>query len=174
MNKPKGVVSATADEQHKTVIDLLERPDRNQLHIAGRLDFNTTGLLLLTNDGRWSRSLSLPNSNIGKRYRVTLAKPLSADYIEAFAQGMHFNYEGITTRPARLDIINEYSAELTLVEGRYHQVKRMFGRFQNPVLELHRVAVGNLQLDPDLEPGSARELTAAELNAISCSEEVHP
>ena len=127
----------------------------------------------MTNDGRWSRALSLPQRNIGKQYRVTLANPLSPEYIEAFAQGMYFDYEGITTRPARLDIINDYCAEVTLVEGRYHQIKRMFGRFQNPVLELHRLAVGNLQLDSALAPGSARELTAAELNTIAARATPH-
>jgi 16S rRNA pseudouridine516 synthase len=163
LNKPAGVVSATKDEQHRTVIDLLERADRNDLHIVGRLDFNSTGLLLLSNDGRWSRQLTAPNKKVTKLYRVQLTKPLQSDYIEAFAEGMYFPFEGITTRPAKLRIISPHLAEVELIEGRYHQIKRMFGRFDNKVLALHRTAIGGVILDPNLRPGQSRELTAQEV-----------
>ena len=166
MNKPIGVVSATKDEQHKTVVDLLDRSDKEQLHIVGRLDFNSSGLLLLTNDGRWSRQLSAPENKVTKLYRVTLDKPVTEDYIQAFAEGMYFPFEGITTRPAKLCILSEYEAEITLTEGRYHQIKRMFGRFNNEVLTLHRLAVGQLSLDSSLSPGQSRELTGWEANYI--------
>jgi len=164
MNKPKGVVSATKDDKHKTVIDLLEQADRDSLHIVGRLDFNSTGLLLLTNDGRWSRQLTEPDRKITKLYRVKLANPITQATINAFAEGMYFEYEDITTRPAQLDIISDYVAEVSLTEGKYHQIKRMFGRFQNEVLELHRIAIGNLKLDPSLAAGESRQLTAEEVN----------
>jgi 16S rRNA pseudouridine516 synthase len=167
LHKPTGIVSATRDDRHHTVIDLLERPDRSSLHIVGRLDINSSGLLLLTNDGRWSRQLSAPQANIYKHYRVTVERPLDAGYIEAFARGMYFDYEGITTRPAGLRIISEHVAEVALVEGRYRQIRRMFGRFDNRVLALHRFAVGNLQLDPTLQPGHSRELTGRELDDIN-------
>ena len=167
MHKPIGVVSATRDEQHKTVIDLLDRSDRSSLHIVGRLDLNSSGLLLLTNDGRWSKGLSLPEKKVSKLYRVALEKPLSNDYIQAFAAGMYFEYEGITTRPVKLDIISEYIAEVSLEEGRYHQIKRMFGRFNNKVISLHRLAVGALVLDHDLLPGQSRDLSAGEVANIS-------
>lgn len=163
LHKPPGVVSATRDDKHTTVIDLIQRSDRAGLHIAGRLDFNSTGLVLLTNDGRWSRHLGLPAARIVKRYRVTLANPVTEEYVAAFAQGMYFAYEGITTRPARLEVINKYTAEVFLEEGRYHQIKRMFGRFQNPVLTLHRSAIGAIELDPLLAPGASRELTTSEV-----------
>jgi len=166
MNKPPGVVSATKDEQHKTVVDLLDRPDKEQLHIVGRLDFNSSGLLLLTNDGRWSRQLSAPENKVTKLYRVTLEKPVTQDYVQAFSEGMYFPFEGITTRPARLCIISKYEVEVTLIEGRYHQIKRMFGRFNNEVLTLHRLAVGSLSLDPLLSPGQSRELTDLEVSNI--------
>ncbi len=166
MNKPIGVVSATADEQHKTVIDLLPASDVSDLHIAGRLDLNSSGLLLLTNDGRWSRALSEPSAGVGKCYRVRLEKPLTEDYIQAFAEGMYFSYEDITTRPVVLTIISDYVAELRLVEGRYHQIKRMFGRFRNPVLALHRISIGNLLLDETLMPGQYRPLTDREVKEI--------
>lgn len=167
MNKPLGVVSATKDEQHKTVIDLLDRIDRNSLHIVGRLDFNSSGLVLLTNDGRWSRRLTAPEMKVVKRYRVTLANPVTDDYVQAFAKGMYFSYENITTQPARLEIINETTADVYLTEGRYHQIKRMFGRFQNQVLTLHRSTVGPLVLDLSLAPGESRELTEIELNEVA-------
>ncbi len=174
MHKPKGVVSATKDRQHKTVVDLLDdsRDDlfnmneHDKLHIAGRLDFNSTGLILLTNDGRWSRELSSPGKNIIKRYRVKLEKPLDERYILAFAQGMYFDYEGITTRPAQLKIISSHVGEVHLTEGRYHQIKRMFGRFQNQVLELHRLSIGGLNLDPQLSPRESRELQQVEATSI--------
>jgi len=167
MNKPAGVISATKDEKHKTVIDLLERPDRDSLHIVGRLDFNSTGLLLLTNDSHWSRQLMEPEKKVPKLYRVKLEKPVTQDMVKAFAEGMYFAYEDITTRPAKLNIINDYEAEVSLVEGRYHQIKRMFGRFQNEVLALHRLAIGNLSLDPTLAAGENRELSSSEVISLT-------
>jgi 16S rRNA pseudouridine516 synthase len=167
LNKPCGIVSATADDQHSTVIDLLEQPWKDQLHIVGRLDFNSTGLVLLTNDGQWSRRLSLPGSKLLKRYRVRVEKALTEDHVEAFRRGLYFKYEDITTRPAQLSILSEFEAEVGLVEGRYHQIKRMFGQFDNKVLNIHRFAVGWLTLDAVLAPGQSRELTSAELEALS-------
>ena len=148
MHKPKGVVSATKDLKHKTVVDLLDKNERDKLHIAGRLDFNSSGLILLTNDGRWSRQLSSPVNKIVKRYRVVLETPLDEHYIDAFSQGMYFDYENITTQPAQLKIISSHVGEVSLTEGRYHQIKRMFGRFQNEVLQLHRLSVGIASFRP--------------------------
>ncbi|AKH69416.1 pseudouridine synthase family protein [Spongiibacter sp. IMCC21906] len=162
LNKPPGVVSATKDRKHTTVLDLIEHPQKNELHIVGRLDFNTTGLLLLSNDGAWSRKVSLPETKLAKVYEVTLSKPLSDKYISVFNEGIYFDYEGIRTQPAKLDILSEYTARLTLVEGKYHQVKRMFGFFQNEVLALHRVSVGLISLG-GLEVGESRPLTDSEL-----------
>lgn len=167
MNKPDGVVSATRDEQHRTVIELLGDDNVQDLHVAGRLDLHSTGLLLLTNDGDWSRSLSAPEQRITKRYRVTLERPLTPEYITAFAEGMYFGYEGITTRPAALRILSDFEAEVELTEGRYHQIKRMFGRFRNPVLALHRFAIGDLELDAALAPGQSRALSTEEISAAS-------
>lgn len=166
LNKPAGVVSATSDARHRTVIDLLNREDARELHIAGRLDINSTGLVLLSNDGSWSRQLALPEQNVWKLYRVTLEQPLTRDYVDAFASGMYFDFEGITTRPATLKIISDYEAEVGLVEGRYHQIKRMFGRFHNRVLTLHRIAIGPVRLDPALAPGQSRDLRPEELGSL--------
>lgn len=161
LHKPVGVVSATRDAQHVTALDLVAWPE--PLHIAGRLDLKSSGLLLLTNDGRWSRGLSAPSANLPKLYEVELRDPLDERYAPAFAAGMAFPYEGIVTRPARLEILAPRVAQVWLTEGRYHQIKRMFGRFRNPVLRLQRLAVGELWLDPALAPGEWRELREEEV-----------
>ena len=166
LHKPKGVVCATQDHQHPTVLDLLEHPHKDQLHIVGRLDLNTTGLVLLTNDGTWSRTISLPQTGLAKTYEVTLAQPVTAEYVEVFRQGIYFAYEGITTQPAELEIDSAHTARLTLTEGKYHQVKRMFGHCQNEVLALHRASVGALTL-AGLAVGHSRELTEAELRTLA-------
>lgn len=165
LHKPQGVVSATKDLKHTTVLDLLEHPNKDELHIVGRLDLNTSGLVLLTNDGAWSRKISLPETQLAKIYEVTLAKPLTPEYIQVFREGIYFAYENITTQPAHLEIVSEFQATLSLVEGKYHQVKRMFGYFQNEVLALHRASVGPITL-AGLEVGQSRELIPQELAAI--------
>jgi 16S rRNA pseudouridine516 synthase len=163
INKPVGVVSATKDEQHKTVMDLLCEEDATDLHIVGRLDLNSSGLLLLTNDGEWSRALMSPENKVSKVYEVTLENPITQNYIQAFAEGMYFSYEDITTKPAQLERISECIARVTLEEGRYHQIKRMFGRFRNPVLALHRVSIGEIKLDDGLATGEYRALDQNEV-----------
>lgn len=163
LHKPTGCVSATHDPQHRTVLDLLPAEEREGLHIAGRLDGNTTGLLLLTNDGQWSRRLTLPASKLPKVYRVETAEPIGSEYVTTFARGIHFAFEDLLTLPAQLEILGSHSARLTLVEGRYHQVKRMFGHFRNRVTRLHRESIGPIRLDAALQPGQYRPLSAAEI-----------
>ncbi|WNC67674.1 16S rRNA pseudouridine(516) synthase [Thalassotalea nanhaiensis] len=166
LHKPVGVVSATKDDIHKTVIDLLDFEYKDSLHIAGRLDLNSSGLLLLTNDSRWSEMLSKPDNKVAKEYHVTLANKLTVDMIPAFLNGMYFEFEDITTKPATLEILSDYVAKVELIEGKYHQIKRMFGRFRNPVVKLHRQSIGNLQLDATLMPGESRELHPFEVQSI--------
>jgi 16S rRNA pseudouridine516 synthase len=166
LNKPTGCVSATLDPQHPTVLELLDEPDKQELHIAGRLDFNTTGLMLLTNDGVWSRRLTQPQTKIAKVYYVETEQVIEDSYVQKFAEGFYFAFEDLTTQPAELTLLGPHSARLSIVEGRYHQVKRMFGHFDNKVLRLHRERMGPLQLDLDLAPGQYRSLTAAEIMAI--------
>ena len=163
LNKPKGVVSATKDIKHKTVIDIITHPEKTDLHITGRLDFNSTGLMLLTNDSRWSKKLMSPENKVKKVYRVVVEKPLTNDIVLAFNSGIYFKFENMTTLPAQLEIISDYVAEVTLLEGRYHQIKRMFGRFDNKVLELHRLSIGEFTLDNDLLSGQSRELNVSEI-----------
>ncbi|GLS84676.1 16S rRNA pseudouridine(516) synthase [Paraferrimonas haliotis] len=163
LHKPAGVVSATRDNEHTTVIDLIDAPFANTLHLAGRLDKNTTGLVLLSNDGRWTRQLTEPTSKLYKHYHVTLQNPIDSSYVDAFAKGMYFEYEGVSIKPAKLVIESTFTASLSIEEGRYHQIKRMFGRFRNPVVALHRYAVGDLHLPEDLAAGQWRELSESEL-----------
>ncbi|MGX5218343.1 MULTISPECIES: pseudouridine synthase [Pseudomonas] len=166
LNKPIGVVSATEHPGHQTVIDLLNEPDKHELHLAGRLDLNTSGLLLITNDGQWSRRVTQPTSKQPKVYWVSTEQPIEAHYIDSFAAGMYFKFEDLTTLPARLEILATYNARLWLHEGRYHQVKRMFGHFQNKVTGLHRERIGAITLDPRLTPGQYRALTADEIASV--------
>lgn len=163
LHKPAGVVSAITDAEHPTVLDLIDDPDKASLHLVGRLDRFTTGLLLLTNDGRWSKRVMAPEAKVPKTYLVETADPISPDAVEAFARGFHFHTEDIVTAPAELVILGDRLARLTLFEGRYHQVKRMFHRVQNRVVSLHREQVGGLQLPHDLAPGQWQALTADEV-----------
>ncbi|MFY1664752.1 pseudouridine synthase [Pseudomonas sp. Pseu.R1] len=166
LHKPPGCVSATRDPQHPTVLDLLDEPDKQDLHIAGRLDFNTSGLMLITNDGQWSRRLTQPSTKLPKVYHVETEQEIGEHYIEKFAEGFYFAFEDLTTLPAHLTILDSHHARLSIVEGRYHQVKRMFGFFDNKVVNLHRESIGPLVLDPALQPGHYRALSAEEIQHI--------
>jgi len=167
LNKPTGVVSATVDNKHKTVMSCINESYTNELHIAGRLDLNTSGLLLLTNDGQWSQRLTLPNQKIGKVYEVHTQKPITQEYVDSFAKGMFFEYEQVNIQPATLVIQDTFRCKLTIYEGRYHQVKRMFARFNNKVIKLHRQSIGNIRLDAHLQPGQYRHLHMDEIQNIA-------
>ena len=166
LHKPAGCVSATHDRQHRTVLDLLPEELRADLHIAGRLDYNTTGLMILTNDGQWSRRLTQPRTKLPKVYRVHTEDEIGVHYIDKFREGFYFAFEDLTTLPAQLDILAPREARLAIVEGRYHQVKRMFGYFQNKVVGLHRERMGPIELDPTLAPGEFRALSSAEIATV--------
>ena len=163
LHKPPGCVSATQDPEHPTVLDLLDEPDKHDLHIAGRLDFNTSGLMLITNDGQWSRQLTQPQTKLPKVYYVETEQEITAAYVTTFNEGVYFAYEDLTTQPAKLELLGPRSARLSIVEGRYHQVKRMFGFFNNKVVRLHRERIGSLALDSQLAPGEYRALSHQEI-----------
>ena len=163
LHKPQGCVSATSDPQHSTVLDLLDEPDKAELHIAGRLDFNTTGLMLITNDGQWSRRLTQPQTKLPKVYHVQTEQDIGPQYAVTFATGVYFAFEDLTTQPAELELLGPRTARLSIIEGRYHQVKRMFGHFDNKVIGLHRERMGPLMLDASLAPGQYRPLTDEEI-----------
>ncbi|KTB56151.1 pseudouridine synthase [Pseudomonas viridiflava ICMP 13104] len=164
LHKPQGCVSATLDAVVGCHELDLDEPDKHELHIAGRLDFNTTGLMLITNDGQWSRRLTQPQTRLPKVYYVETEQIIDERYAALFAEGLYFAFENITTQPAQLTLLGQRSARLSITEGRYHQVKRMFGHFDNKVVKLHRERVGDLLLDPALTPGHYRALHASEIN----------
>ncbi len=164
--KPVGVVSATRDSGHPTVIDLVDEPRPADLQVAGRLDIDATGLVLITDDGQWNHRLTAPRSHCRKRYRVTLAETLAAGAAGQLERGLWLQQEKRRTAPAELTVLGPTEVILTITEGRYHQVKRMFAALGNRVVALHREAVGAITLDAALEPGDYRPLTAAEIARV--------
>lgn len=166
LHKPAGYLSATTDDTHTTVLELIPAPLHPGLHLAGRLDRASTGLLILSNDGLWSRRLTEPEIRIPKVYRVTTASPISPDTAERFAEGIWFQFEQLRTSPAQLECLGPREARLTIYEGRYHQVKRMFHAVGNRVTSLHRESMGAICLDPDLAPGAWRALSAEEIASV--------
>lgn len=166
LHKPAGYVCSTDDPDHNTVFTLLDEPALDKLHPVGRLDLDTTGLLLITDDGQWSHKISSPRHHCAKTYRAWLADPVDVAAISQFAQGVMLRGEQHPTKPAELVIVSPTECLLTIHEGRYHQVKRMFAALGNKVLQLHREQVGPLQLDAALKPGAYRPLTPAEVAAL--------
>lgn len=169
LHKPLGYVCATTDGEHPTVLDLIPNELQRDLHPAGRLDIDTTGLVLLSNDGQWTHRITAPRRRCPKVYRVELAEPLCADAEQRFAAGILLRTESEPTRSAELQRLGPQQARVTLSEGRYHQVKRMFAALGNRVVALHREQIGALALDPDLEPGEFRHLSAAEVAAFAAN-----
>ena len=191
MNKPAGVISATEDNHHKTVIDLLNNNYKTyDIFPVGRLDIDTEGLLLLTNDGVLSHNLLSPKKHVDKKYYVKIARPLSESDIKKLENGIKLE-ENFITKNAKIEIIknnfeknsenfefienkktennvkeNENLVYITISEGKFHQVKRMFKAVGNEVLYLKRIKMGNLWLDESLELGKYRELTEEELNSL--------
>lgn len=162
LNKPKGVLSATSDRFAKTAIDLLPQQMRQRdLFVAGRLDKNTTGFLLLTNDGEFAHNILSPKKHIAKTYVAELREPLRGTESAVFAMGLELN--DFVCKPAKLVEIEPKKARITVVEGKFHQIKRMFAAVDNEVLELHRVQMGGLMLDDTLAAGQARYITQDEL-----------
>lgn len=163
LHKPLGVVCATADGAHRTVLDLLRGEDPRGLHVAGRLDRDSSGLVLITDDGGWSHRLKAPGRH-EKRYRVRTARPIAPETAARFAAGLCLRgEEDRPTRPARLAPLGPCEALVWLQEGRYHQLRRMFAAVGNHVEALHREAVAGIELDPALAPGEWRPLTPAEI-----------
>ncbi|PCM42960.1 pseudouridine synthase [Marinobacter sp. ANT_B65] len=163
LNKPSGVVSATRDSEHPTALDLLPAELTRDLHIAGRLDADTTGLLLLTTDGQWSHRITSPKVNCPKTYQARLSTPLSESAIESLRAGVMLRNDPVPTKPAQVNVLEPDLIELTISEGRYHQVKRMLAAAGSHVETLHRQSIGDIILDPALEPGAYRELTEQEI-----------
>jgi 16S rRNA pseudouridine516 synthase len=164
--KPEGFVCSHEDGFNHTAFVLLDEVKMDELHFAGRLDVDTTGLVLLTDDGKWSHRITSPKHKCDKTYYVWLADPVGEDYAERFKQGIELRNEREATLPAKLDVITEHEVRLTIREGKYHQVKRMFAALGNKVEALHRERIGDIVLDEELEPGEYRYLTEQEINSV--------
>lgn len=166
LNKPAGVLSATDDGKQKTVVDLLS-PEHRRLGLfpVGRLDKDTTGLLLITDDGDFAHRVISPKSNIMKVYHAHTQSPVNTDDISAFVQGVTLA-DGTKCLPAGLSLCADGSCLVTVMEGKYHQVKRMLASRGKPVMALKRLRIGGLELDESLEPGDYRPLTADELCSV--------
>ena len=165
LNKPKGYVSATEDPEQKTVIELVP-PElfRNGIFPAGRLDKDTTGLMIITDDGDFAHRILAPRKHVPKKYAVTIDLPVTEQMREGFENGIELS-DGIC-KSAKLLKTGEYTCEVTLSEGRYHQIKRMFGTVNLGVNELERTALGGLELPQNMGYGQCRELSKEELDSI--------
>ena len=174
LNKPKGVVSASEDKKLPTVVDLVPKELwRKGLFPAGRLDKDTTGFVLITDDGEFAHDILSPKKHISKTYHALVNGTITDEMVEGFAKGVTIGED--FTLPASLKKISSEEqgdwSEVILKEGMYHQIKRMFGAYGLKVLELKRVQMGKLPLDPNLEEGKCRELTAEELRLVSTRDE---
>ena len=165
LNKPAGCVSATEDRNDRTVMEYVPS-DRKGLFPVGRLDKDTTGLMIITDDGEFAHNILAPNKHIEKGYEVTIDIPISKKMISDFKTGLVLKDE--QCKPAILTVKNKYLAEVRLTEGKYHQIKRMFGVFNAKVMDLNRISMGNLVLPSDLKIGDVREATQSELEKIQC------
>lgn len=165
LNKPAGVISATEDKREKTVIDLITEKKRKDLFPVGRLDRDTEGLLLISNDGELAHRLLSPSKHVDKVYYAKIDGKVTIEDVEAFQQGVDIGEEKLT-RPAKLRILKsgtQSEIELTICEGKFHQVKRMFQAVGKEVVYLKRLQMGTLILDESLKPGEYRELTEQEI-----------
>ncbi|NRN78601.1 Ribosomal large subunit pseudouridine synthase B [Lactobacillus helveticus] len=172
MNKPKGVLSATEDRSQRTVISLLKLQDQYQgITPVGRLDKDTTGLLLLTNDGQLNHELLAPNKHVDKIYRAKIAGVADDETVKTFASGMTLG-DGTKLKPAELKILaqdeehDSSEIEIKIREGKYHQIKRMFGAVGMKVVELERISMGKLKLPKDLKRGNYIELSLDDVSKI--------
>ena len=168
LNKPAGVISATTDKKEKTVLDLIGEKQRKDLFPVGRLDKDTEGLLLITNDGELAHRLLSPKKHVDKVYYVRVQGELAEEDIRRLAEGIDIGEEKLTL-PARLVIrkSGQFSeAEITIQEGKFHQVKRMFHALGKEVVYLKRLSMGTLVLDGNLKPGEYRKLTKEERDGL--------
>ena len=174
LHKPINTLCSNVDGDYPSVMNYIHMDRAEDLHITGRLDADTTGLLLLTDDGRWSFKIINPKYHCEKTYRVSLRDPIEEgdidELVSRFEQGLQLQGEKSLTLPAKLEVIAPHQVLLTLSEGRYHQVKRMFFTVGNRVVGLHRQQVGKLSLD--IELGEWRYLTEDEVSEFNCYESV--
>lgn len=176
LNKPQGVVSASRDEREKTVVDLVPPElSRKGLFPAGRLDKDTTGFVLITDDGDLAHRILSPKNHVNKTYIAVLDQPIRDEFIDRFAEGLTIDGQEVC-KPALLSREPEWPVQpavrVVLQEGMYHQIKRMFAALGREVVALRRISMGGVQLDPTLADGACRELTPEELTRIECRENI--
>ncbi|WP_018694370.1 pseudouridine synthase [Algicola sagamiensis] len=167
LHKPQNMICSTIDEAYPSVLNLLDIVKRERLRIAGRLDVDTTGLVLVSDDGAWLHQIASPNQQCDKCYHVSLAEPLKGEEAKIFGQGLLLRGEEKPTKPAKLETVSSKQVKLTISEGKYHQVKRMFAAVGNRVTALHRASIGAVLLDPELKEGEWRYLTHEEIKALA-------
>ncbi|MDO4594563.1 MAG: pseudouridine synthase [Tissierellia bacterium] len=166
MNKPKGVISSTNDLE-TTVIDLLDYfYQRFDFNLAGRLDKDTTGLIILSTDGKLIHEIISPNKDIYKKYEVLLKNKIVDEDVDRFKEGIEIKDGNYITKPAKLEVIDDNRCYVYISEGKFHQVKNMFKALSNEVLELKRLQIGQLELDPLLKEGEYRELSEYEIDML--------
>lgn len=171
LNKPKGILSASTDKSRETVVSLIndEQYKKRNLFPVGRLDKDTTGFLILTDDGDFAHKVISPKSHIEKKYLVTVEGEIDPSVISKFAMGVTLA-DGTACLPAKINVLESSPeksvAEVTIMEGKYHQIKRMFGVVNLPVVELCRLSIGKLELDKSLNHGEYRELDEREISLI--------
>lgn len=167
LNKPEGVVSATDDRLHKTVLDLVPPEfDRPGLFPAGRLDADTTGFVLITDDGDFAHRILSPKNHVEKTYIAELADPITDEDVAKLEEGIVLK-DGFECLPAKIEVLEDRKIEIRICEGKYHQIKRMLAATGNRVIVLKRTKIGGLPLDIDLLPGKCREITQEELDVIT-------
>ncbi len=164
LNKPKGYISATEDEVHPTIIDLIPEYAHLNIFPVGRLDKDTEGLLLVTNDGQFNHEVINPNKHVSKTYEVYSKHPITQFDIDKFKSGIELSDGKL--KPAILKKVDNYVSHVTIYEGKYHQVKRMFHSIENEVLELKRIKIAQLELDHNLDLGSYRLLTQIDFDNL--------
>lgn len=164
LNKPKGYISATEDEVHPTIIDLIPEYAHLNIFPVGRLDKDTEGLLLVTNDGQFNHEVMNPNNHVSKTYEVYSKHPITQFDIDKFKSGIELSDGKL--KPAILKKVDNYVSHVTIYEGKYHQVKRMFHSIENEVLELKRIKIAQLELDHNLDLGSYRLLTQIDFDNL--------
>ncbi|MBA5763227.1 pseudouridine synthase [Vibrio sp. 404] len=165
MHKPAGTICSNKDELYPSLFNYLEIENVSELHIAGRLDADTTGMVLITDDGRWSFNITRPTQKCSKVYRVGLSRDIGEDVAAKFEHGIALQGELQLTLPAQLEVISAKEVLLTITEGKFHQVKRMFAAVGNRVVSLHREAIGDVNLDLDV--GQWRYLTNDEVQSFN-------
>ena len=164
LNKPKGYISATEDEVHPTIIDLIPEYAHLNIFPVGRLDKDTEGLLLVTNDGQFNHEVMNPNKHVSKTYEVYSKHPITQFDIDKFKSGIELSDGKL--KPAILKKVDDYVSHVTIYEGKYHQVKRMFHSIENEVLELKRIKIAQLELDHNLDLGSYHLLTQIDFDNL--------